>query len=266
MDHPSLAFLRAIESDWQAQRVAPYALVWGMAQDPEDPGAGYEEFFVRHPYWSVEKTPLKGSKTLQTVGRKLARAIDGVGLAKEVRATLGDRLLPEVEGRLLYTIDRDYRSRHEGALLEPVDLHVFGRYDRPEIIRHFGTHYDPTKHNKGVIWFGDDCVIVTKLDTSSAKKAYQYGNRIVGDRSFSWTSQNQMAPDNAAGRRVIDHAAGGRRLHLFVQPKSHERACYLGLSTVSGVEGARPMTVTLELGRPIPDDVRRELESSAQPV
>ncbi len=262
----ALVFLNAIELDWQAQRVAPYALVWGLAQNPHDPVAGFEEFFVRHPYWSIERVSLDDSKTWATVRRKLERSLDGVRLADAVLGALGDRLLPEVEGRLLYTIDSDYRSRHEGARLHPSDLHVFDRYDRPDVIRHFGTHYDPTKHNKGVIWFDDDCAIIAKLDTSTAKTRYQYGNRILDDRRFSWTSQNQMAPDNATGRRVVEHAKDQRRLHLFVQSGSHERAFYLGQATVLGVEGSKPMTVTMQFDRPIPDDVRRELEGETSPV
>jgi hypothetical protein len=201
-----------------------------------------------------------------TVSRKLGSALDGNRLAEPIRAALGERLLSEVEDRLLYTIDADYRTRHEGQLLQPSDLHVFDRYDRPEIVRHFGTHYDPTKHNAGVMWFGDDGVIVAKLDTSGAKVGYQYGNRILDERTMSWTSQNKMAPDNAAGRAVVEHLKHDSRLHLFVQRGSHDRAVYLGPATVSGVEGSKPMTVTLAFERPIPEDVRRELEGAASAI
>jgi hypothetical protein len=45
-EHPALRFLAVLETDWQAQRVSPYALVWGLARRL-DPAAGYEEFFDR---------------------------------------------------------------------------------------------------------------------------------------------------------------------------------------------------------------------------
>src|SRR5690606_26660023 len=111
---------------------------------------------------------------------------------------LGPALLPEVQGRLLYTVAVDYQQRHGGFLRTPADLNLFARYGRPEIVRHFGVHYDPAKHNAGILWFGEHGVIVTKLDTSSAKKAFQYENELVGERHFSWTSQNRMSRTNAA--------------------------------------------------------------------
>ena len=56
---------------------------------------------------------------------------------------------------------------------------------------------------------------------------YQYANAFRDERTFAWTSQNKMGTGNEAGRRVV--ARGARlRLHLFVQPRWHEPACYLG--------------------------------------
>ncbi len=265
-DHPAITFLRVVEGDWQAQRVAPYALVWGLAERPEDPASGYEEFFARYPQWRVEKSPLDDSKTWKTVRRKLGRALAGTRLADSVRNALGERLLAEVEGRVLFTIDADHRRRHEGALRTPADLHLFARYSRPEIIRHFGVHYDPAKHNTGFRWFGDDGVIITKLDTANAIEAHQYANRIIDARTFSWTSQNRMAPDNAAGRKVVEHVKDGATVRLFVQPRSHDLAFYLGEVHAIRSTGAKPMTVTFGLARPIPGDVQRELAGNAAQI
>src|SRR5690606_3622935 len=50
--HPAFAFLRAIEADWQAQRVSPYALAWSLCATPNEPEAGYAEFFNRWPQWN----------------------------------------------------------------------------------------------------------------------------------------------------------------------------------------------------------------------
>src|SRR6185503_1322172 len=44
-------FLRAVEGDWQAQRVSPYALAWGLCARPDSPEDGYRLFFEKWPQW-----------------------------------------------------------------------------------------------------------------------------------------------------------------------------------------------------------------------
>lgn len=258
-DHPALSFLRDVEKDWQMQRVAAYALVWGLCRLPDDPEAGYEAFFTRWPHLAVEHAPLKDSKLWATVQKQLGASLVGDRLDPKILRALGDALLPEVEGRLLYTINSDYRTRHGGVLRAPSDLRLYARYDRPEIVRHFGVQYDPARHNTGILWFDNHGVIIVKLDTSSAKTEHQYENRFMDRRSFAWTSQNQMTPSNPAGRRVLEHAAEGRYLHLFVKPGSHDLAVYLGTVTVQGHTGSGPMAVTFGLSRDVPMEVFAEL-------
>jgi hypothetical protein len=66
-------------------------------------------------------------------------------------------------------------------------------------------------------------------------------------------------PGNPAGRRVLEHAAQGRRVHLFVKPGSHDLAVYLDTVTVQGHTGSGPMSVTLGLSRDVPMEVFAEL-------
>jgi superfamily II DNA or RNA helicase/HKD family nuclease len=254
-DHSAFTFLRAVEADWQAQRVSPYALTWGLCSAPDQPERGYAEFFERWPQWNIERSPLGGSRTWDTVRKKLGTALAGDRVEHSVRAVLGSDLLAEVEGRLLYTINSDHKERHGGVLRSPTDLNVFAQYLRPEIVRHFGIQYDPARHNTGMLWFGDEGVIITKLDTSGALKRHQYANHIINARQFSWTSQNRMSTDNEAGRRVVEHASRTLRLHLFVQPHSHSPAYYLGIVRVVSAEGHGPMTVIVELERELPPDL-----------
>jgi superfamily II DNA or RNA helicase/HKD family nuclease len=258
-DHPALLFLRAIEANWQAQRVSPYALVWGLSAEPGAPALGYERFFERWPQWRGERSALEGAKTWDTVRRKLGAALVGDRLTDAIVAAMGPDLLGEVEGRLLYTVNGDHQERHGGVLRTPADLHLFARYRRPEIIRHFGVHFDPARHNTGMLWFGDDGVVITKIDTSGAKTEHQYTNRLVDARTFSWTSQNKMATTNEAGRKVVDHEARGLRLHIFVQPGPHEPACYLGCGRVTAAEGDGPMLVEMSLENAVPVEVLSEL-------
>lgn len=261
MNHPTRRFLRKIEQDWQQQRVGAYGLVWGMCISPDNPSEGYEEFFRRLPQWKSEYKPLAMSKAHATVLKELDGFLDATGrLATVITESLRHELLPEVEGRLLYTINKDHRDRHEGVIRTPQQLNWLARYTRPEIVRHFGVQYDPTKHNFGILWFDNEAVILTKLNTSSAVLKHQYVNRFLNEREFSWTSQNRMGIDNEAGRRLLGHETNGGRIHLFVQARSHEPACYAGGVRITQAEGHGPMRVTLEIVRPIPGDVISELQ------
>ena len=258
-EHPAFLLLRKVESDWQMQRVAAYALVWGLCQQPDDPERGYEAFFARWPHLRAEYAPLADSKTWATVQKRLGGSLVGDRLDPAIRRALGASWLPEAEGRLLYPVNSDYRTRHGGVLRTPADLRLYARYDRPEIIHHFGVQYDPARHNTGMLWFDNDGVIIVKLDTSGAKAEHQYENRFIERSSFAWTSQNQMTPSNPAGRRVLDQAAEGRSLHLFVKPGSHDLAVYLGTVTVQAHTGTGPMSVTFRLSREVPTEVFAEL-------
>ena len=138
-DHAAFAFLRAVEADWQAQRVSPYALAWGLCARPEQAELGYAEFFERWPQWNSERSALDVSRTWNTVRKKLGPALTGDRLHPSIREALGPSLLAEVECRLLYTINNDHMQRHGGVLRTPRDLNVFAQYSRPDIVRHLGT-------------------------------------------------------------------------------------------------------------------------------
>ncbi len=264
-DHVVHGFLRAVESDWQAQRVTPYALTWGLCARPDAPEDGYEEFFRRWPQWRREHSALDSAKTWSTVRRKLGPSLTHDRLSPQILDALGDGLLAEVEGRLLYTVNRDHQQRHGGVLRTPADLNWLAQYERPEIIRHFGLHYDPARHNTGMLWFDDHGVIITKLDTSTAKRRHQYNNQILDAARFEWTSQNRMNPHNTAGQKVLNHTIDGRTIHLFVQPGAHQRAWYLGTVQVASAAGAGPMKVVFDLDRLMPDDVLHKLMDEDPP-
>ncbi|WP_166815914.1 DUF3427 domain-containing protein [Luteimonas yindakuii] len=260
---PAFDLLLAAEKDWQAQRVYAYAALWGMCARPDDPMSGYEAFYARFPRWQVEYKPFAESKVAETLKRKLGELFDGTRLVDTVlREIPSDCLLAEVEGRLQYTLENDFRLRHGGVLRRPADLGLHRSYSRPEIVNHFGNQYDPARHNKGVLRFeieGGHTVIITKLDTSGAVQRHQYVNALVGASRFLWTSQNQQAQDNSSGREILEHRQRGNTLHLFVQPGSHSPATYLGVVDVAAVEGDRPMRVTFDLRHVVPPAVLAQL-------
>jgi hypothetical protein len=262
-EHAAFAFLRAVETDWQAQRVSAYALAWGLCATPDQPETGYAKFFNLWPQWNTEHMPLDGSKTWDTVRRQLGASLAGDRLDPSIHRALGSALLAEAEGRLMYTVNSDHKERHGGVLRTPDDLNVFAQYFRREIVRHFGTQYDPARHNTGMLWFGDEGVIITKLDTSGALKQHQYANRVLNATHFSWTSQNRMSTENELGKQVVEHAARALRLHLFVQRRSHTPAYYFGAVRVVSAEGLGPMTVIVELEHELPPDLLLDFDGHA---
>ena len=257
--------LLAAEKDWQAQRVYPYAALWGMCARPDDPIAGYEAFYERFPRCRVEYKPFADSKVVETLKRKLGDLFEGSSLADAaLRAVPRERLLEEIEGRIQYTLEKDFRLRHGGVVRRPADLGLHRSYSRPEIVNHFGSQYDPARHNKGMLRFdcaGDHIVIITKLDTSGAVVRHQYANSLDGDSRFLWTSQNQQARASGSGREILEHQQLGKTVHLFVQPGSHSKAVYLGVVDVVAAKGDLPMRVTFELRNCLPEAVIAQLES-----
>lgn len=260
---PGFELLLAAEKDWQAQRVYPYAALWGMCAMPADPISGYEAFYDRFPRWHAEYKPFAESKVAETLKRKLGDLFDGTSLADAVFGVIPpDRLLEELEGRIQYTLERDFRLRHGGVLRRPADLGLHRSYTRPEIVNHFGSQYDPARHNTGVLRFesdGDHIVIITKLDTSGAVGRHQYANALDGDSRFLWTSQNQQTRESGTGREIIEHQQLGKTVHLFVQPASHSKAAYLGVVDYVEAEGDRPMRVTFKLREGVPESVLQQL-------
>lgn len=262
---PGFDLLLAMEKDWQAQRVYPYAALWGMCAQPADPVAGYEAFFARFPRWKVEYKPFAESKVVETLTRKLGQLFDGIALTDvALRDIPKERLLEEVEGRIQYTLERDFRLRHGGTLRRPSDLRLHRGYGRPEIVNHFGSQYDPARHNTGVLRFdcsGDHIVLIVKLDTSGAVDRHQYANAFDGDSRFQWTSQNKQARDTGSGQALANHRELGISVHLFVQPGSHSNAAYLGRVDVIEIVGDRPMRVTFQLRDTVPEAVAKQLEA-----
>jgi len=262
-DAPLRELLARCESNWQAQRVYPYALLWGSVANPEHPADGFAQFFERFPRWRVEAGDLgeaTGKKSLEKklgplwqVSRLDPRVFDGIE---------PKHLLLEVERRIQYHLEKDYRMRHGGVLRAPDDLRLWNRYRRPDIINHFGRQFDPARHNMGVLPFRDPpfqdhIVLITKLDTSTAKKQFHYTNAFEDPQTFRWQSQNKNTPDSEPGRRLV--TPGAAKIHLFVQEKSHASAVYCGLVSPTRHQNSGPIDVWFRLDTPLSESVTRAL-------
>jgi hypothetical protein len=252
--HDLAQLLQRCERNWQQQRVYAYALLYGLITQPNSPEAGYQAFFNRFPRWRVERKPLAETNAWQTIGKRLGPLLQDRRLVSTVfGATSKEALAAQVLGRLQLTLEKDYRLRHGGVLRTVEALVLHNQYSRPEIINHFGHQYDPARHGKGVLYFGKQTVIITKLDTSSAQANYQYQNRLLSRDRFQWQSQNRQRQDNPSGQRITRHQESGVTVHLFVQRGSASRSVYLGVGRVAAVRDNAPMTVTFELAVPLSD-------------
>lgn len=258
-DSSLFRLLAAAERDWQRPRVSAYAALWGMCANPEQPQVGFSDFFTHYPRWQIERESF--SVGLAGIQKCLDNdLLDGECLSKHIFMMMpSTEVLHQIEGRLAWTLDRDWQMRHSGILRNPSELTLYRKYSRAEAINYFGMQYDPQRHNVGVCWFGNDCMIITKLDTSGAHTQFQYYNRLVDTKTFVWSSQNRQRRDNEAGRKITEHQKRGLNLHLFVQPRSHESAVYLGKVRFISTESDAPMLVTFELENTLPSSVVAEL-------
>lgn len=251
--------LKAVENDWQAQRVTPYALLWAICYYPNNLDQGFDEFFNKYPYWTVEK-PNDGNyeKAFTTLEKKLPNFFSNNRFVPEIENELktSQNLAESVEDRILYTLSKNYSERHCGILREPEELTLYTQYKRSEIINYFGLQYDPAKHRNGVIKLPNNhIVLITKIDTAGARAEFQYQNEFLDNNHFSWQSQNQQRQDNEKGRDITEHIKRNNRLHLFIQPPSHQEAYYMGIVNVASVTGNAPMTITFKLAQTVPDSV-----------
>jgi hypothetical protein len=263
-DNVLFRFLMVLERDWQQSRVYSYALVWALCAFPnEEDSIAYDRFFDRFPRWKVEYKSLSETKAWNTLNKEIDKFLDGKSLSSEISNFLPEgKLLQEVEGRIRLTLEKDFKLRHGGILRGPEDLVLHRRYDRPEIVNHYGVQYDPARHNFGVIQFSKSIVIISKLDTSSAMQKHHYINRFLDEHIFSWQSQNQQRQDNKVGRMILDHEILGFTIYLFVQRRSHEKAFFCGEVSVKSVEGDAPMNVEFRLTHPLSPDASHELIAS----
>jgi superfamily II DNA or RNA helicase/HKD family nuclease len=262
-DAPLRGLLARCESNWQAQRVYPYALLWGHIQDAAEPGRGFAQFFDRFPRWRVEAGDLGEATGYTTLVKKLGSLWHEGGLDSRVFDVIDrGQLLLEVERRIQYHLEKDFRMRHGGVLRTPSDLKLWNRYRRPNIINHFGLQFDPARHNTGVLTFRDSpfddhIIVITKLDTSTAQQQFHYTNAFEDSQTLRWQSQNRNTPSTEPGRRLV--TPGAAKIHLFVQERSHASAVYCGLVTPIRYERSGPIDVWFRLGNPLPEAIAHAL-------
>ncbi len=95
-------------------------------------------------------------------------------------------------------------------------------------------------------------ILLVTLNKQGKADEHKYMDHWVVDTHFHWQSQNATDPTSKRGREIIDHAALGIGIHLFV--RDHKLFAgkaapfvYQGRVLYESHQGSRPMSVVFRL-------------------
>lgn len=142
------------------------------------------------------------------------------------------------------------------AIIDPLQMQVGQRFMREEIPALFGVEFNPGSWNSGhvVIAERNAHVLLVTLNKQGKAEDLRYQDHWIDEQHFHWQTQNQTAPDNKRGKEIINHAALGIGLHLFVRENKLENGKaapfrYYGRVKYQSHSGSKPMSVRFELLR-----------------
>ena len=142
------------------------------------------------------------------------------------------------------------------AIIDPLQMQVGQHFMREEIPPLFGTEFNAGSWNSGhvVIPERNAHVLLVTLNKQGKAEDLRYRDHWIDERHFHWQTQNQTAPDNKRGKEIINHAALGIAIHLFVRENKLENGKaapfrYYGAVKYQSHSGSKPMSVRFELLR-----------------
>jgi superfamily II DNA or RNA helicase/HKD family nuclease/SOS-response transcriptional repressor LexA len=140
------------------------------------------------------------------------------------------------------------------AVVDPLDLVVGQPFLREDIPPLFGESFNPGNWNVGHVVLNDKKVHVLLVTLNKQGKAqeHRYHDHWIDEHTFHWQSQNATTPTSKRGQEIIDHAAKGIAIHMFVRETklgSGKAApfVYRGQVTYQSHHGSNPMSVTFRL-------------------
>jgi SOS-response transcriptional repressor LexA len=140
------------------------------------------------------------------------------------------------------------------AVIDPLQMQIGQRFMREEIPQLFGTEFNPGSWNLGhvVIPERNAQVLLVTLNKQGKAEDLRYQDHWIDERHFHWQTQNQTSPENKRGRELINHAALGISLHLFIRENKllNGKAApfqYFGQVKYLDHTGSKPMSVRFEL-------------------
>ena len=144
----------------------------------------------------------------------------------------------------------------------PIRSHA--HYRREEIAVALGYTNVPGNLREGVFYSDElqtDTLLVTlKRDASVHSPTTMYENLALSPSLLQWQSQSGTATSSTVGHRYINKPANGTHTVLFLREAgtgADKGAPYLALGEAQPVawEGERPITITWQLSRPLPQAV-----------
>jgi len=140
------------------------------------------------------------------------------------------------------------------AVVDPLDLAVGQPFAREDIPPLFGESFNPGSWNVGHVVLNDKKVhvLLVTLNKQGKAQAHRFHDHWIDDHTFHWQSQNATTPASKRGQEIIDHAARGIAIHLFVREMRLGAGkaapfIYCGAVTYESHVGSNPMSVTFKL-------------------
>ncbi|HUX11404.1 MAG TPA: DUF3427 domain-containing protein, partial [Spirochaetia bacterium] len=135
-------------------------------------------------------------------------------------------------------------------IVDPLELNVGKEFSRTEVAELFGESFNPGNWNRGHVVLeprGVEVLLVT-LNKRGKPREHRYTDYFDDEGFFHWQSQRATTARSKRGKQIIDHAARGLDVHLFVRRNklSEETAApfqYVGKIEYVRHEGEAPMNV-----------------------
>lgn len=143
------------------------------------------------------------------------------------------------------------------AVIDPLDLARGQSFMREEIPALFGDQFNPGKWNVGHVTLPSRRahVLLVTLNKQGKAEEHRYIDHWIDDHTFQWQSQNSTTPSSSRGQEIIQHAALGITVHLFV--RDHKLAegkaapfVYHGPAVYRSHQGSAPMSVIFDVETP----------------
>lgn len=148
------------------------------------------------------------------------------------------------------------------AIVDPVDLYLHQTFLRTQIPALFGFKFNPGNWNSGYVspkGQPDQFLFVT-LNKRGHGEAFRYHDTFEDHYHFNWQSQGKTSSSMKKGLEIIEHAANGSRVYLFVRKNKLDAVTgkagpfyCCGTLQYQTHKGEQPMNVKWRLDRPLSD-------------
>lgn len=136
------------------------------------------------------------------------------------------------------------------AVVDPLDLAHGQAFTREDIPSLFGEVFNPGNWNVGHVVLAEQKAHVLLVTLSKRGKAeeHRYLDHWIDESTFHWQSQNATTPKSKRGQEIVQHAARGIAIHLFVRDDKLAGGkaapfVYCGRATYQSHAGSAPMSV-----------------------